>query len=395
MTRLPPPVPQCKVPATFSPSQLAFGEGCLLRVVLGSIRDLPPLTAHPAAAIGRVFHKLLEMAVRGEIVREGSPGIDAERALEELLDREDERIAASWPAPAPKLRSIYSPLAWRRKRRVVLDLAERYLSGVVPRAATGGGGAGRNAKDLAPNGSWSEVRIEAPELRLVGRVDLVQRRHGDVIIRDLKTGRVVTDDGEVLPHIERQMRLYGAMAHHVWPEADVTLFVDHGNEREVTFGRAEEEEVVSWLESLLSRLPADTEIPAEPLATPGEACEGCEYRHLCPAYRVAAPEFWRAEAPARMPLDTCGEISRITARANGQSEVTLTDAAGRVVKIFGLAHERTAILAPGMRVWMFGLRTRDRRGGPEIWRHPHNFFEIGEDDPFARAWTVQVFLEGE
>jgi len=390
VTPLPEPLVQCRVPATFSPSQLAFGEQCLLRAVLGSTRDLPTLTAHPAAALGSVFHKLLELAVRGEIPRTGTPGEDAERTLDRLLDAEDARLAAMRPGDPPRLREVFPPLMWRRKRRVVLDLAEKYLSGAVPRAATSSGGGARNARDLHQNGGWAEVQIEVPALRLWGRADMIQRTAGDVVIRDLKTGRVVTNDGDVLPHIERQMRLYGAMAHAVWPSAQVSLLVDHGVEREVGFAREHEADVLKWLSDVLARLPAESDVNAEDLATPGEACDGCAHRHICPAYRKLAFGFWRGEAPMRMPLDTWGEVMAINPRG-ALADLTLHDAAGRTVKVFGLAAFRVSSMQPGDPVWLFGLRTRDKRGGPASWRHPHNFFEVADDDPFARAWTLEVF----
>src|SRR5262249_30314190 len=158
-----------------------------------------------------------------------------ERALDRLLDEEDTRLVAAWPGNPPRLREVFPPLIWRRKRRVVLDLAEKYLCGALPRSTVAVGEAVRSARDLPANGNWSEVYLEAPSLRLRGRADLIERTRGYVVIRDLKTGRVLTHDGDVLPTIERQMRLYGAMAHEIWPSARVSLIVDHGVEREVEF----------------------------------------------------------------------------------------------------------------------------------------------------------------
>jgi len=391
---------RCRVPTTFSPSQLAFGAECLLRAVLASTRELPTLTTHPAAAVGRVFHALLEMAVRGEIPRSDMPGDDAARTLDRLLDAEDARLAATWGAVAagggarskgpPRLREVFPPLIWRRKRRVALDLAETYLLGAVPRAA-GGGTVARSAKDLPAEGSWAEVQIEAPTLRLRGRADLVERRGGEVVIRDLKTGRILTDAGDVLPHIQRQMRLYGLMARAVWPVARVSLIVDHGVEHEVGFSAEHEAEVLVWLRGVLRRLPGEETVDAASLATPGAACEACAHRHICPAYLSAAPEYWRGESPVRLPLDTWGEVLRVATRTDGLADLTIRDAAGRVVKVFGLATFRVSSMRAGKAVWLFGLRTRDRRGGPERWRHPRNFFEVADDDAFGSAWTVESF----
>lgn len=373
---------------------MAFGVQCVLRGVLGSTRDLPTLTSHPAAAIGSVFHRLLEMAVRGQIDQLSTPAEDADRMLEHLLDEEKARLSSAWTLPVPDLRSVFPPIIWRRKRRAVLDLAESCLSGAVPTVSALAFAGTRTAKDLPAIGCWSELRIEVPELRLAGRADLVEREPGKVTIRDLKTGRVLADDAKILPHIERQMRLYGVMARRVWPDAEVRLVVDDGNEREVSFRKEEENELVNWLNSVLLRLPSDGTVATELLATPGEACEGCAHRHLCPAYRSAAPQFWRTDTVFRLPLDTWGQLASIAPRPNAQCDLTLTDAADRTVKVFGLLESRVSELSTGDRVWLYGLRTRDRRGGPESWRHPRNFFEIADDDPFARAWTLQTFADG-
>jgi RecB family exonuclease len=389
--RIPTPLSQCGVPEVFSPSQLASGSTCLLRTVLGSARELPALTAHPAAAIGKVFHKLLELAVRGQVERASSPSEDVRRALERLLDEEQARVSRNWAAPAPQLRAVFPPLVWRRKQRVVLDLAEAYLTGRVPRSAINDSSSGRTARELSDLGSWPELHISVPELRLSGRIDLLQREAGDVIIRDLKTGRVASEDGEVLPHIELQMRLYGLMARRTWPRAAVRLIVDYGIEREVPFGPMEEVETEKWLSECLARLPAQSAAHADTLASPGAVCEFCVYRHICPAYRRAAPEFWKGPAAVRMPLDTWGTLHRIDLGPNGQFNATVRDAAGRTVKAFGLQQSRLNIAREGEDMWLFGLRTRERRGSADGWHHPLNFFEIAEDDPFAQAWSLQVF----
>jgi hypothetical protein len=393
VTRLPQPLSHVEVPRTFSPSQLAFGRHCLLRAVMGSTREASALTSHPAAAIGSAFHRLIEMAVRGDIPRQGTVADDTERTLEHLLDGEAARLSKLWPTSVPDLRSIFPPLVWRRKRRVVLDLAESYVSGRIPTPMAAAADRPRRPESLPSTGCWSEVTISVPELRLAGRADLVEREPGQITIRDLKTGRVVSDDSALLPHIEVQMRLYGLMARRLWPDAKIRLVVDDGTERDVPFQQTDEEDSTSWLDSVLARLPIDAGVIADSLATPGEACEGCPYRHLCPAYRRQTPELWRTEASFRLPLDVWGNVVNVSPRENAASDVTLLDAAGRIVKVFGLLNARISGLRQGERLWLFGLRTRDRRGGPSRWRQPRNFFELSDDDQFARAWTVESFAE--
>lgn len=392
MTQIPPPLAHCRAPVIFSPSELAVGDQCLLRCLLGSVRDVPTLGAHPAAELGRVLHRLLEMAARGQVVRSGTSAEDAQRALDALLDAADRRLETTWPNDPPRLRQILSPLAWRRKLRVILDLAEKYLSNRLPRLPTYAARMSLSLQDL-PDGTWAEVTIEAPAMRLRGRADLIQRTGRDLVIRDLKTGRVLTNEGDILPHVERQLRLYGAMTHSLWPTARVALVVDDGVERQVGFSEVDESEVLAWLERVLASLPQDTDIETYTIATPGDACRGCGHRHVCPAYRQQAPAFWRTENAVQMPLDVWGELVAIESPDKQTANITIVDAAGRTAKVFGLAAFRTAGIRQGDTVWLFGLHTQERCGRPGFWRHPYNFFEISNDGEPTRAWTLEMFTE--
>ena len=79
-------------------------------------------------------------------------------------------MSRNWPSPAPELRAVFPPLVWRRKQRVVVDLAAAYLSGRVPRSVTGDFASGRTTRELPDSGIWPELHIAVPELRLSGRV---------------------------------------------------------------------------------------------------------------------------------------------------------------------------------------------------------------------------------
>ena len=333
------------------------------------------------------------MAVRGQIAATPEATGAAERTLETLLDREERHLATSWPGESPRLRDVFPPLVWRQKRRIALNLAEKFLSGALPRSVDRRRGRSFQASELPANGRWAEVPLATPSLRLHGRADLIERVDGDVVVRDLKTGRVLGSDGNVLPHIERQMRLYGAMARVVWPTATVSLVVDDGVEHDVEFTSERESELLDWLHAILRKLPSDAEVPGELLASPGAGCEGCPHRHVCPAYLRRAPDFWRGKADVRMPLDIWGEVVSVSAGFTGLCDLTMRDAIGRTVKVFGLAAFRLSGVQPGESVWMFGLRTRDKRGGPGSWNHPRNFFEVADDDQYSRAWTLEAFRD--
>jgi len=274
---------------------------------------------------------------------------------------------------------------------LVLELAERYLVSAKPAGGTAVRVGKRRADELPQRGIWAEVDFEVPELRLRGRADLVERDSGIATVRDLKTGRVVDADGQVLPHIERQLQLYGLMASVTWPASEIRLAVDHGEEHEIPFDGVVREDTRAWLSSTLARLPVGRSFSADELATPGEARVGCPFRHVCGAYRTLAPTVWRSGSVVRMPADTWGEVVERQACSPDTVHLTLRDKAQRLVKVF---HAKSAALrqaSVGDYIWMFNLLTRDRSVGGLLHWHPLNFYETDPNDPTDRAWALQVF----
>ena len=401
---LPPVLDVVRPPRTFSPSHIGRADECLLRAVLGSNRKRAsvPLPAPPQADLGTAFHKLLERAVRGQIERRGSPEEDARRDLDVILAEANAGFASRVPPGVVEdLRMVWRPREWLDTLRKVLDVAVRYLDragqGASPGHAKPGIGTHSPKWDfdsLPSNGAWAEVSIRAPELRLSGQADLVEKSPSGTIIRDLKTGRVMEPDGTVQPHIERQLRLYGLMARAKVPSSPVRLFVDDGSEREISFGETEAAEVHVWLDSVIAQAPADVDVPAAKIATLGPACVGCGFRHVCPTYRSSAPDLWTTGAPHRLPLDVWGIIEHIESTADATRRVRLRDAAGRRVAVSGIHPARVEGLGSGAELHLFGLRTRDHTGSPEAARHPRNFFESDPADGYARAWSLAAFTPG-
>lgn len=65
---------------------------------------------------------------------------------------------------------------------------------------------------LLRDGQWVEVPIEVPELRLNGRMDVLDRSGKEVKITDIKSGSIEDEKGEIVERVIRQIRLYGLMA---------------------------------------------------------------------------------------------------------------------------------------------------------------------------------------
>jgi hypothetical protein len=352
---------------------------------------VPVLRAHPLAELGSVFHALLERCVKGQVVRRDTPSVDAALALEQMLDEADRKLAEQHGSDAPRLRELLPYVDWRRKRRQVLDLAERHLVSAKPAGGTSVGGGKRRADELPSQGTWAEVDFEVPELRLRGRADLVERDGGIATVRDLKTGRVVDADGQLLPHIERQLQLYGLMASTTWPTDEIRLAVDHGKEHEIPFDDCVREDTRTWLATTLEALPAGRSFSADALATPGEVCVGCSSRHVCGSYRAWAPTVWREGGEVRLPSDTWGEVIERNPCSTGVVHLTLRDAAQRIVKIFHASSDVLRQAMIGDYLWIFNLLTRERRVGGVLFWHPLNFYETDPNEPSDRAWALQVF----
>jgi hypothetical protein len=170
--------------------------------------------------------------------------------------------------------------------------------------------------------------------------------------------------------------------------------VDHGEDQVVTFDDAIAAQTEAWLRTVLACVPSGVPVRASELAAPGAACEGCAFRHVCRAYHRAAPTWWLADVPFRPPLDVWGVVEKVAAAPEDRVDLTLRDAAGRMVRVFGLDSSRTAGAEAGQTLWFYSLRSGDRRGGPDMWRHPVNFHEVLGGDPHGRAWALEVFTDG-
>jgi RecB family exonuclease len=396
---LPPPLDIVTVPERFSPSSASQGQECKLRALLASQRDAPRLSAHPAAALGTVFHLLLERAVRGQIPRSGGQlADDVKRDLERLLASEKTKLIQQPETSAyADLVSTLPPLVWRRKLRAVLDVA-CMLARSESRPTDVSEPAERrplSLDDLGHYGERAEVTIEVPELRLRGRVDIIEIQPGEVIIRDLKSGRVQDRDGLILPHIEHQLQLYGLMVKTLAPQVTVRLIVNDGIERVINFDDsimvARREEV----RMLCELLPAGMHIPAYDLATTGGWCALCPHRHVCSRYLQWAPRMWRDGAPHALPLDTWGAIETMASSWDGWT-VTLLDASGRRVRIFGLDdHLPWSTLIEEDTLAFFGLKAHGDAVHGIRWLHPLNFYERSPHAARDRAWSLEVFASSE
>lgn len=393
--KLLPTIDEVEIPTYFSPSRLSVSGGCLLNVVLGSRGNVIfPLIPHPKAELGTVFHRLLEMASKRAIKRKDCVERDVEDALEFLLSETEGRLSAD-PLKCiyADLKMTMSNLDWTKKTRMFVDAATKLLESSSNRGSDGkpekdGGG---EYKDLPEVGRWSEVKIVAPRLRLRGRMDVVEKNAGSVSIRDLKTGSIEDGAGQVLHHIENQMQLYGLMvAETEKGRKRIRLFVDHADELEIPFDADVIASVEDRLSAILEKLPEGATKKTDEIAVPDEGCRYCSYRHRCGSYLKDALGKWVSGSDYMMPPDVWGRIEKIEPHLDSNA-LTIRDAAGRTVKIFGLRDALVAKIDIGINIWLFGLSTKGFGYDGGTYRHPLNFFENDPSNPWSRAWSLQVF----
>jgi RecB family exonuclease len=402
MRELPSVLSTVVVPRVFSPSQLSLGIDCRLRLVLAAGgAKVGRLPTHPAAERGSVFHQLLERAGRGAIPRCGDSREAVEKELRRLLDDAATRLSSdTTTAHYAHLEDAFSTVEWHNARQRVLAIATRLLNETSPMDSSWEQKTEHEPlryEDLGPSGRWPEVRIQAPELRLSGRMDAVEKHlSGRVVVRDYKSGHVYDRDGRLQHSIELQLRLYALAILESDPAADVELFVTRDSDEQIHLDSASAEEARDWLVGTLDGLPPGAMLTARELAAPGPHCASCPFRPACGAYLDAAPDLWLIGTPsAAMPLDTWGEVLSFRRCEDSRLVLDLLDAAGRRVKILRL-DDRHALLHRveyGAMLWFFGLASSPGRLIEGRWLHPRNFYELPADPLQRRAWSLAVFTD--
>ena len=397
MTVLPTAVLTVEIPDYFRPSQLPYVDRCALRVVSSS-QAITHLPSGPEAARGRLAHNFLDAAARGTFADRSADGLKKE-LIRRLAAREDELRRDAATATFARLEETVAPLEWRNFLHRLVRIASRVLvtsyDGTPRPTRDALASAGLSFETLPSHGFWTELPVASARLRLSGRVDALEMRaERHVIIRDYKTGATAHKRGHVHEDVAKQLRLYGLIILEHAAGARIDLVADDGIEHVVPFDEDDIAHTRAWLWDVLTKLPARESMPALALADPGPACAGCGIRHVCPAYREAAPELWRDGTDlAAMPIDTWGIVRTLTTSDDGTLTIELEDAAARRVKVFRLdrRHDALHTARPGDELWFFGLCGWAAQGADRRWKHPRNFWEIPGDATQRRAWSLAVF----
>jgi PD-(D/E)XK nuclease superfamily len=286
----------CRLPSPQSlayttPSGAATLADCGLRAAYDSDTTFHgSVPSSPAARLGTVCHRVLELAGVGALPPAGDPhwreAFEAawtEAIAEQEKERQRNPLEAHWPPPARWPYYAARKVATRR-------LCKRISESTSPPGERDG------ALLNAPE-KLQEQRQQAFDGKLRGRAD-VTRRSPQSAIEDYKTGSVLDDESaEIKPQYRTQMLLYAVLEHEttgVWPK-HATLIPLRGEPIVIDVDPAEAnaaaEAALVALEEYNRRV--DNDAPAIDLATPTpNACRFCPYAIECPAFWSSADESW-------------------------------------------------------------------------------------------------------
>ena len=401
LTSLPPPVESVAIPSRLSVSRMVSAGQCKLRPALPS-PDENLFPSSPAAVWGRIVHSLFEHVLKGQVGQAEDPREAIERELHSLVDQADAKIAAGpFAFRLLRLQAAFSAIDWGRRWQAAVEDA---LSLQAQNTATSSRASKPSGKkfDLKaalalPGFSASEVPLPETNLRLTGRIDAIRTLPNRVVrITDYKTGSAFDEEGRLLAHIALQVNLYALVVAELLPRADIEIEVVTGEKTvRLFFDHSRKSETSQWLETQLEQLPAETGLSSSELASVGEQCRTCEFRHVCPLFRASIPELWnRTDNSFPLPLDIAGTILSVQPSDGDSITVKLKDLAGRIVKVHRLDRLNAGVpdLREGDNVWFFNLASIEPQAYAGAWRHPRNFHELPSSPTERRAWTLTVYL---
>lgn len=277
-----------------SPTRAESLRSCFLRAAF----DAEPHCQHlvfrgPAARLGTVCHKILELTARGHFDDLAPSAIpDPFQKLWTALIQEQAAEAQGTPLE----QHLGQPERWpyyQLKRALLLARVQQLVASRV--GLRGGWVPGPG------HVTGVEKRIRGFGGQLAGRIDHVVWRAGHVEIEDYKTGPLADpaagDASQLRDAYRRQLLLYAALywdSTGSWPHVARAVSLD-GSEATILVDPPEVLALVDETLAILSRYNemAPGNSGPDQLATPSsQACRWCPYKALCPAFWHAVSIDW-------------------------------------------------------------------------------------------------------
>ncbi len=290
-----------------SPSRYSALQSCALREIWASNRQAPLLPIPPAAHVGMIGHKLLELAFSRRIADEDTMQSYWASEVMEQEEKMKNNVLEKHLVPL----SIHAN-NYRVKQVMIYNLVRPLFTKIVSQA-------------VAIKKEETELWVQTKDGKVGGRIDLVKHTPEGVCIIDYKTG-TITDSGShgvtIKGAYQNQLKMYAFLyfiSRGIWPSKLVLIGLNQC-QYEVPFDKNECQSMINiatdYLDDLNSRIDVglDPDVFAEPSP---ENCKFCSFRPACKNY------WLKRESQSGWPTDFQGLITEKRLLGNGLFKVTL------------------------------------------------------------------------
>lgn len=327
-----------------SPSRYYQLKSCPLKEALQANRIPSMLPVAPAARLGSVAHRVLELAGQGCVAT-------LEETWEEVLRQVENEMSEADEGMLLPLRE--SAQRYEVKKRLTFSAAQKIMDSFSHTEVS-------SATHLKTIGA--EIWLESADGLIGGYVDRIVPIGQGVEIQDYKTGTVLEQEtGDVKDAYESQLHLYAGLYYETtgdWP-LKLTISSFGGRNYDIPVNTDRAFQLMNDARAELVELNGyiRSGYPLEGIARPSaNACFFCGYRPACNPY-------WQARSSDRVwPADAKGPLVEVSRLGNGSLRAVIDDVAG-MATVRGMPAERFSFLLEEPKAVMICDLRHDTVGG--------------------------------
>jgi len=330
---------------TISPSKYFSLKSCKLKGILSENKFRSLIPSSPSAKVGLIAHKILEMAIKGQIQNEHAMELSWQSICENIEGKMKNNPLEKHMVPLELFAYNFEV-----KKNMVFAIVRKLMKKEpIPFAVE------RVQKQEA------EKWYKTSDGKIAGIVDLIRYTDLGLELVDYKTGSVTDPAENNVPKLEyqQQLKLYAALYYSVekvWPTRLVLLELDQ-KEHVVEFNKNECLELLDSAKRDLEEINKNiaSRFNPEDFSSPSpESCKYCGYRPICNAY-------WKKKQDNdKWPIDVIGEIKEKRTLGNSLLKIVLeTDQ--KTIAIRSLSPQRNSFLQENVKRVMFCNLSNDSK----------------------------------
>jgi len=299
------PAIEIKPVQRISPSRYFSFRQCALREILSASKQPALLPVSPAARIGSIVHKIIEMASFGKI----NDSSQFDKLWQEEVSNH-ESVMKSNPLERHLVPLEETSDDYDVKKYMTRQMIRSFADSGKP----------KQAKMSVPE-AWLETR----DMKIGGRIDLIHKTAEGIYLSDYKTGKII-DEIHDSPREEYaiQIKLYAGLFHEVrgeWPKKLLIVGIDQ-SVHEIAFSPTGCSALVEDARKLLddtNKMISEGTTPSDFAAPSPEACKYCLFRPGCKKY-------WQARMDTDdWPLDVIGHIKETGFSGNKMGRLVIEE----------------------------------------------------------------------